>query len=94
MVWLNDFGRGFPNVVFCNRLQRRMGSNGVGGGWKGGRWSSCILRQLHDWELGGVEAFLRNLHMTLIRGNEEDRMSWKETKSGISSVKSLLSFLS
>ncbi|KAJ9684352.1 hypothetical protein PVL29_016699 [Vitis rotundifolia] len=54
-----------------------------------GGWNPCFLRAFNDWEVEEVERFLGRLHGKRILENEEDMVSWTETKSGKFSVKSL-----
>lgn len=62
------------------------------GGWAGAM-EPLLFRKLNGWELEGVEASFRFLHMISIRSNGEDWMRWKEAKCGIFSVKSLYASL-
>ncbi|RVW12625.1 putative ribonuclease H protein [Vitis vinifera] len=57
-------------------------------GGRGG-WNPCFSRALNDWEMEEAELFLGCLHGKRVIGNEDDKVVWTETKSGIFSAKSL-----
>ncbi|RVW63495.1 putative ribonuclease H protein [Vitis vinifera] len=57
-------------------------------GGRGG-WNPCFSRALNDWEMEEAELFLGCLHGKRVIGDEDDKVVWTETKSGIFSAKSL-----
>ena len=57
-------------------------------GGRGG-WNPCFSRALNDWEVEEAELFLGCLHGKRVIGDEDDKVVWTETKSGIFSAKSL-----
>lgn len=57
-----------------------------------GRWSPCFARQFNNWELEEV-LFLRELHSLSLKKDEEDKLSWKETKCSKFTIKSLYTSL-
>ena len=61
MVWWLTLWRGFSWVVFHSHCQGCMGNLGVGAGAEGSVWNPRFSRQIHEWELHGVEAFFRRL---------------------------------
>ncbi|RVW28985.1 putative ribonuclease H protein [Vitis vinifera] len=57
-------------------------------GGRGG-WNPCFSRALNDWEVEEAKLFLGCLHGKRVIGDEDDKVVWTETKSGIFSAKSL-----
>ena len=47
-----------------------------------GCWNPRFSRQLHDWELEEVEAFLKQLQSQTIDSEIEDKMVWQIRKDG------------
>ncbi|KAL6320158.1 hypothetical protein AAG906_004667 [Vitis piasezkii] len=71
--------RFLPSMPY--RLKRKLG-------WRMG-WNPCFSRALNDWEMEEAELFLGCLHGKRVIGDEDDKVVWTETKSGIFSAKSL-----
>ena len=61
--------------------------------WDDGGWGPRFTRQLHDWELEKVQAFLGRLSIHPLSVETDDVMVWLPTKDGAFSVKSLYSSL-
>ena len=51
-------------------------------------WDVHFTRRLNDWEMGGVDDFLRTLGSNLPSTENGDRMRWKLTKNGNFDVRS------
>lgn len=54
---------GFSLFVFYKDHQRHLGSRGVGSKGERRCWNTQFSRQLHDYELEGVEAFFRQVKL-------------------------------
>ena len=61
--------------------------------WEDGGWSSRFTRQLHDWELEEVQAFLGRLLAHPLFVETDDAMVWLPTKDSAFFVKSFYSSL-
>ena len=61
--------------------------------WEDCGWSLRFTRQLHDWELEEVQAFLGRLLVHPLFVETDDVMVWLPTKDGAFSVKSFYSSL-
>lgn len=61
---------------------------------EGGCWSMRFVKQIHDWELGNLEAFFKKLQAQLICNGLKDEMIWYNTNCGNFSVKFLYSSFS
>ena len=64
----------------CQVLGKGVGSRVVG---------ILTSRHFNDWELEGVEGLFQKLHPLVVRREVEDVWSWKESRDGIFSVRSL-----
>ncbi|XP_075665589.1 uncharacterized protein LOC142635288 [Castanea sativa] len=51
-------------------------------------WSVQFIQRPNDWEMGGVEEFLRTLASNLPPNENGDRLRWKLTKNGVFNVRS------
>ena len=67
----------------CQVLGKGVGSRVVG---------ILTSRHFNDWELEGVEGLFQKLHPLVVRREVEDVWSWKESRDGIFSVRSLYRF--
>ena len=61
--------------------------------WEDGGWSLRFTRQLHDWELEEVQAFLGRLLAHPLSMETDDAMVWLPTKDSAFFVKSFYSSL-
>ena len=66
-------------------------SNASEGSEESGCWNPPFLRHFNDWELKEVEGLFRNLNPLMVRREVEDVLSYKESKDGIFSIRSLYS---
>ena len=57
-----------------------------------GHWCPSFSKQLHDWELEMMEAFLQKVQKHSIRPNLEDRMTWSSSRNEKFFVKTFYSF--
>ncbi|RVW80668.1 Transposon TX1 uncharacterized 149 kDa protein [Vitis vinifera] len=62
--------------------------DGVGDGW-----TPLFSRALNDWEIEMMEQFMLKIQAFRVQRENEDKMVWTTSKSGVFSVKSLYSFL-
>ena len=58
-----------------------------------GGWNFSFERHFNDWELEAIQSFLCTINSRSIRPQIKDKLSWKEAKSGIYSVKSCFDML-
>ena len=54
-----------------------------------GSWNPLFSRHFNDWEMEEVESLLRKLHPLVLNRDVEDVLSWKNSKKGSFSVRSL-----
>ena len=54
-----------------------------------GSWNPLFSRHFNDWEMEEVEGLLRKLHPLVLNRDVEDVLSWKNSKKGSFSVRSL-----
>ncbi|RVX22614.1 hypothetical protein CK203_012542 [Vitis vinifera] len=59
------------------------------GSEESGCWNPPFSRHFNDWELKEVEGLFQNLNPLMVRREVEDVLSFKESKDGIFSVRSL-----
>ena len=57
-------------------------------------WDVHFIRRPNDWEMGGVDEFLRTLSSNLPPIENGDRMRWKLTKIGDFDIRSFYNKLS
>ncbi|RVW57962.1 hypothetical protein CK203_114398 [Vitis vinifera] len=72
--------------------QGGLGSVGVYAWEEGGEvgsWNPLFSRHFNDWEMEEVEGLLRKLHPLVLNRDVEDVLSWKNSKKGSFSVRSL-----
>ncbi|RVW92361.1 LINE-1 retrotransposable element ORF2 protein [Vitis vinifera] len=62
--------------------------DGVGDGW-----NPLFSRALNDWEIEMMEQFMLKIQAFRVQRENEDKMVWTTSKSGVFSVKSLYSIL-
>ncbi|WJZ92487.1 hypothetical protein VitviT2T_011477 [Vitis vinifera] len=62
--------------------------DGVGDGW-----TPLFSRALNDWEIEMMEQFMLKIQAFRVQRENEDKMVWTTSKSGVFSVKSLYSIL-
>ena len=58
-------------------------------GERRGSWTPTFNRSFNDWEMEEVRRLLCCLEGKMVRVDEEDKVRWVESKSGVFSVKSL-----
>ena len=65
----------------------------VSNSWEGseelGYWNPHFPRHFNDWELEKVEGLFLKRHPLVVRRKVEDVLSWKESRDGIFSIRSL-----
>ena len=62
--------------------------DGVGDGW-----TPLLSRALNDWEIEMMEQFMLKIQAFRVQRENEDKMVWTASRSGVFSVKSLYSTL-
>ena len=62
--------------------------DGVGDGW-----TPLFSRALNDWEIEMVEWFMLKIQAFRVQREDEDKVVWAASRSGVFSVKSLYSIL-
>ena len=65
----------------------------VSNSWEGsgelGCWNPHFLMHFNDWELEKVEGLFLKRHPLVVRRKVGDVLSWKESRDGIFSIRSL-----
>ncbi|RVW12719.1 putative ribonuclease H protein [Vitis vinifera] len=79
----------FPNLYQLAVNKDEWVSNAWEGSGESGSWNPHFSRHFNDWELEEVEGLLWKLHPLVVRREVEDVLSWKESRDGIFSVRSL-----
>ena len=54
-----------------------------------GRWNPLFPRHFNDWEMKEVEGLFWKLHHLVLNRDVEDVLSWKNSKNGSFSIRSL-----
>ena len=83
----------FPSLFAISRAKDAWVSevwnpDGVGDGW-----TPLFSRALNDWEIEMMEQFMLKIQAFRVQRENEDKMVWTASRSGVFSVKSLYSTL-
>ena len=84
----------FPNMFACSLSKEEWISNLVISASEGERsWNLQFRRAFHDWELEGLCSLFEILYSNMLRGEGDDNLTWKLTRSGVFDVRSYYLFL-
>ncbi|KAL6323455.1 hypothetical protein AAG906_039025 [Vitis piasezkii] len=61
--------------------------------WRWDGWTPLFSRAFNDWEIGMVESLMLKIQAFRVQREDEDKVVWTTSKSGVFSVKSLYSIL-
>ena len=90
-LWCKDqtLKEAFPNLYWLAVNKDEWVSNAWEGSGELGCWNPHFSRHFNDWELEEVESLFWKLHPLVVRREVEDALSWKESRDGIFSIRSL-----